>query len=153
MIGHRYRLQFHIVLVILVMAFIFCQSALPAAASEMESDGISRFLAQLLNADVDRVTFFVRKAAHFTEYLVLGLALLAAAREVLRRRARAFWKTAPAAFLAAWGIGTLYAVSDEVHQLFVPGRSCEARDMVIDSCGVAAGVLIGLLIGRRRQRS
>ena len=41
-----------------------------------------------------------------------------------------------------WVIGTVYAVSDEVHQLFVEGRSCEVRDMLLDSAGVAAGVLL-----------
>ena len=41
-----------------------------------------------------------------------------------------------------WVIGTIYAVSDEVHQLFVEGRSCEVRDMLLDSAGVAAGVLL-----------
>lgn len=48
-----------------------------------------------------------------------------------------------AAKLIPWAFGTLYAVTDEFHQMFVPGRSCEIRDMCIDSCGVATGVLIG----------
>lgn len=48
-----------------------------------------------------------------------------------------------AAKLISWAFGTLYAVTDEFHQMFVPGRSCEIRDMCIDSCGVATGVLIG----------
>ena len=46
---------------------------------------------------------------------------------------------------AAWLIGTAYAVTDEFHQSFVPGRSCELRDVVIDSCGVLTGVLAALL--------
>ena len=48
---------------------------------------------------------------------------------------------------AAWLIGTAYAVTDEFHQSFVPGRSCEFRDIVIDSCGVLTGVLAALLAG------
>jgi VanZ family protein len=42
--------------------------------------------------------------------------------------------------------GTLYATSDEIHQLFVAQRECHIRDVFIDSCGVAFGALIVLLI-------
>ena len=53
-----------------------------------------------------------------------------------------------------WVIGTVYAVSDEVHQLFVEGRSCEVRDMLLDSAGVAAGVLLmNWLKSHRRNKS
>ena len=51
-----------------------------------------------------------------------------------------------------WVIGTIYAVSDEVHQLFVEGRSCEVRDMLLDSAGVAAGVLLMNWLNRYRSR-
>jgi len=49
-------------------------------------------------------------------------------------------------FLISWALTTLYAASDEFHQLFVPGRSGEIRDVCIDSVGAIAGVLIGILI-------
>ena len=39
-----------------------------------------------------------------------------------------------------WLTGTLYAVTDEIHQYFVPGRSCEFRDICIDSAGVLCGI-------------
>ena len=42
----------------------------------------------------------------------------------------------------AWGIGALYACTDEFHQRFVPGRSGELRDVGIDCCGVLTGVLL-----------
>ncbi len=42
--------------------------------------------------------------------------------------------------------GTLYAFSDELHQLFVPGRSCDPLDYLADSTGLAVGLLIILLI-------
>ena len=43
--------------------------------------------------------------------------------------------------LWAWGIGTLYAASDEFHQGFVAGRGPSIVDVTIDSAGVIAGVL------------
>ena len=46
----------------------------------------------------------------------------------------------------AWVVGTLYAASDEIHQLFVPGRSGQLRDVLLDSAGVAAGILLAWMI-------
>jgi VanZ family protein len=46
----------------------------------------------------------------------------------------------------SFGVGALNAVSDEIHQLFVPGRSSEVRDMLIDCVGVLFGILLMLLI-------
>ena len=53
--------------------------------------------------------------------------------------------------LIAWGIGALYAVTDEIHQMFSEGRSCEFRDICIDAGGVLFGVLIIHLIWRARR--
>ena len=48
----------------------------------------------------------------------------------------------------AYGIltGVAYAMTDEIHQLFVPGRSCQVTDVLIDSAGVLFGSVIGVLI-------
>ena len=51
--------------------------------------------------------------------------------------------------LIPWGIAALYAVTDEFHQLFVPGRSGQFSDVVLDS----AGALAGLLYWHWRERS
>jgi len=67
----------------------------------------------------------LRKLAHVAEYAVLG-ALLARALPSL-----------------AWAValGSLYAVTDEVHQAFVPGRVGSPLDWALDTVGVVAGVL------------
>ena len=41
----------------------------------------------------------------------------------------------------ALGAAALYAVTDEVHQYFVPGRSCELRDVLVDTSGALTGIL------------
>ena len=128
----RYKKQLHFVLTILLMLFIFCQSALPAELSQQESGVVVRFLAGVTGLEEGLVSFVVRKGAHFLEYLVLGISLFWTVRD-LRMRA-SFW--------IPWAVGALYAVTDEVHQYFVPGRSCELRDVLIDACGVAAGMAI-----------
>jgi hypothetical protein len=50
--------------------------------------------------------------------------------------------SAGAGFILPFLIGVLYAVSDEIHQTFVPGRAGQLRDVLIDSCGVLAGICI-----------
>jgi VanZ family protein len=66
----------------------------------------------------------LRKVAHVGEYAVLGLLL-----------ARALARPLP-----AFALGVAYAVSDELHQHFVPGRRGAPLDVLIDAIGVAIGV-------------
>ena len=148
---NRKKRLFPLVITILIMAFIFLQSALPADLSKEESNLIVQALIEFLHVDAKILSFAVRKCAHFTEYLLLGLSLFATVREydpVRLERNEQWQRTA----LLSWGIGALYALTDEVHQAFVPGRSCEFRDMLIDSCGVAAGVLIMAALRSRRTK-
>ena len=142
------------IIVIAIMAFIFFQAALPADLSSEESGRVVDLIVRLFQgvAPIDRETlvFIVRKGAHFTEYMILGGFLVPAVKEwmavdttpvpVVRER------------ITAWLAGTLYAVTDEIHQSFVPGRSCELRDMGIDSCGVLAGVLVVSFLMRSKER-
>jgi VanZ family protein len=67
----------------------------------------------------------LRKAAHVTEYAVLGLLL---ARALLRE-------------VPAFALGVAYAVTDELHQSFVRGRHASAVDVAVDSLGLVVGVL------------
>jgi VanZ family protein len=74
----------------------------------------------------------LRKLAHAAEFAVLGVLLLRA----LERPAAAFL------------LGTAYAVSDEIHQAFVPGRLGSPLDVVIDAAGVAVGIALTLRLRR-----
>ena len=76
-----------------------------------------------------------RIAAHFGEYLALTIALAWALAPALER---------PVAAAAA--IAFLYALSDEWHQSFVPGRDADALDVVVDALGIAAA---GWVLSRR----
>ena len=66
----------------------------------------------------------LRKLAHAAEYAVLGALLVRALRRPL----------------PAWGLAVLYAVTDELHQTFVPGRRGAPLDVAIDAAGAAIGV-------------
>ena len=150
---HRARSYLYIGLTVLMMVLIFVHSSLPANLSQMESDFLSDFLARLFHWDPEFASFIVRKTAHFLEYAILGVLLGLTVRE--------FWKgknrtgqtdkestnpLRPILIIIPWAIGTFYAVTDEFHQSFVEGRSCELRDMAIDTGGVLIGVLIILII-------
>jgi VanZ family protein len=87
----------------------------------------------------------IRKCGHLAEYGVLAVLCWRA----VRRRpgsAASGWRGRDA-FLAV-GLAVLYAVSDEVHQAFVPSRTATPWDVVIDACGAAAAIAITWAIGR-----
>lgn len=144
------RTQLHLFVTIMIMIFIFVQSALPADLSQQESNFIVRYLAQRLRMDEELLSFIVRKCAHSTEYMILGISVKVTADDLLCRSRRGDIQTRAAGILRPWCIGALYAVSDEIHQYFVPGRNCKLRDVIIDSCGVLTGVLIVRFIKRKR---
>ena len=75
----------------------------------------------------------LRKLGHALGYLVLTLLLLRA----LRRTGAAV------AVPAAMAVALAYAVSDEWHQSFVPGRAATAQDVAIDGIGIAFAGLAG----------
>ncbi len=76
----------------------------------------------------------LRKLAHTAEYAVLGALLL--------RATGRSW--------IAFALGLLYAISDELHQVFVPGRMGSPVDVAIDAIGVACGIAIWQLARSRR---
>lgn len=145
-----------------IMVFIFVQSALPADLSQEESNFLVPFVMKLFQISADSASFLIRKTAHFTEYAILGASLSVTVNSLWKVKSvdqnTAFSDRPGTAVLLktgliAFGIGAAYAVTDEIHQRFVEGRSCEVRDMMIDFGGVLLGVLIISLIKRLRMGS
>ena len=95
---------------------------------------------------VDAVDFYTRKTAHVTEYLVLTLLAVRAAQFLLPQQKRR------AAYLA-WCIGFLYACTDEYHQTFVPTRTGQFKDVLVDSIGITLALGCVLLWIRRQPHS
>ena len=135
------------------MILIFSFSAASADESSKMSLSVGKLAAERFvpeyrtwtkkeqEAFAERIDHPVRKTAHAAEYAVLGFLMLVSFAGMLfsgpKQRGR-----------AAWICSVLYAVTDEIHQLFVPGRSCQASDVLIDGCGAAFGVLLGGMILR-----
>ena len=144
--------------VLALMALIFTFSSQPAEQSSETSSPFVDLYMHIFHRDADSLSpeeqfdlresasFLVRKAAHFSIYTLLGILLSSAVRATFSGYKR-LW--------LPFILGALYAVSDEFHQSFVPGRSCELRDMAIDSSGVLLGVLlvagVCCLLSRRKD--
>ena len=136
---------FHIVITIAIMVFIFIQSALTADLSMHESNVIVQWLSSFLHVQPETLSFIVRKCAHFLQYLILGISMFVSVCDLSRWKR---WKNAILAFF----ICAAYAATDELHQMFVQGRSCEVRDILIDSLGALLGILIAFLISFLRSK-
>ena len=86
---------------------------------------------------------FIRKCAHFAEYAVLGATVAFAFGDRLQ--------TARKIVVASLGISAFYAATDEIHQMFVPGRMGSVSDVILDSAGALAGIVIFLLIKGKKK--
>jgi VanZ family protein len=89
---------------------------------------------------------FEDKIIHFFEFglfaLLLFLAFYNSGKQFLKSHV----------FLLSAAIGIIYAVSDELHQKFVPGRSCEFLDFVADFLGIALVLILIWAYLKRRER-
>lgn len=137
-------------LALIWMCVIFAFSAQTKEESSAVSEGFSYRIVNTtglffhLNLDEEQlreiaaaIEYFVRKAAHMTEFAILAVLLYIWLDrwEIARIR-----RGCLAAFLTM-----IYACSDELHQLFVAGRSGRISDVLIDSVGAALGTAVFLL--------
>lgn len=128
------------------MIVIFLFSAQPAEVSSETSGGIVSQIVELVypsfetipepeqTAILDTWQTVVRKSAHFSAYALLGVLVANAIRTYdFRKHLR---------YGIPVAVSALYAISDEVHQCFVPGRSCQFLDMCIDTAGAVFGTAV-----------
>lgn len=148
LVGSRKLFQW--ILVIIWMGFIFYQSSQPGSDSLGKSGRIIQWVAEKIyspyhsmgeSEEVEFIKDFqkpVRKAAHFFEYIILGLLVsYAVGIQPDRERTDFTW---------IFFLCLIYAASDEIHQLFVSGRTGSILDWLVDSAGSFIGSLSGLKI-------
>ena len=140
-------------LVICCMLIIFMFSSDSGTASSKKSDSFIINLVEVIsnkkvnNKDrdkyIEKYVFPVRKCAHFTIYLILGILVISLLSEYRILNFKTVLYTLLIVFL--------YACSDEFHQLFVSGRSSEIGDVLIDSSGGFIGSYLYYLFRRKRK--
>lgn len=94
--------------------------------------------AALLGPDVDVVS----SIAHFCEYTVFGALLANALRHHMPLRK---------AVVVALACGSAYGITDEFHQLFVPGRMCDPVDWAVDTAGTLLGAFLLAKLASRKK--
>ncbi len=144
-----------LIFVVLWMSLIFIFSNDSGVQSTKKSDGfiiriVEVFYGRELSLQekekwVAYLVLPVRKGAHLGVYLILGVLALSFISEFISIS----WKS----ILISMVVCFIYACSDEVHQLLVPGRSGNIKDVLLDTIGSGIGVLGLNYILRRMSKN
>ena len=129
--GKIIYLIFSWLLVAICMGIIFSLSAQNGEESSELSDSFVKDLLNLIGLNIDEG--LLRTMAHCLEFMGLSVLLFNAIYST--------WKLKITFVLAFFGT-VLYAVSDEIHQIFVPDRAFQISDIFVDSTGAFIGVTI-----------
>lgn len=132
----------YFLLIIIWMAIVFAFSNQPAYISSKASGGITDRVVKIITKDDkkmpknqrDLIETVVRKCAHFGLYLIGGL-LITNFFNTTRVKEKHI-------IIYSILFAVIYACTDELHQLFVNGRSGEIRDIIIDTLGASTGTLL-----------
>ena len=126
------------------MGVIFFLSHQPADTSGALSGGLLEkllliigFFERMFNLTFDKeiLHFLLRKGAHFTAYFILGALLMFALADNNRDMKKIFFQ--------GLIIAVIYAITDEFHQTFIPGRAGQIQDVLIDTAGAATALTLG----------
>lgn len=134
-------------MVLFWMAAIFYFSSQPASVSNELSKGVTEVIVEKVDKltpnkemEPNRFNHILRKNAHFFNFLVLGILVF----HVLSSYGQQGYRRIGLALLLC----VVYAITDEVHQLFVPGRGPQLKDVLIDSAGASIGIALSGLFAR-----
>lgn len=119
------------ILTLVWMIIIYSLSAKTADVSGSESNYIIEWILQkFINSPsqslIDSCEVIFRKLCHFGEYAVLSFFVY------MSFRTYGFSEKKSALTIL---VCLIYAISDEIHQYFVPGRACRLLDIFIDTFG------------------
>lgn len=112
---------------IIWMIFIFIMSHTNGNDSSNQSNLIAQIILRFINIDLNTLTFVIRKIAHMCEYAILLLLIYYGLHKTIKYQYK---------LLISLIISFLYACSDEFHQIFIPGRSGQFKDVIIDTIGM-----------------
>ena len=125
--------KINLILLILWMIFIFIMSSFNSNDSSSQSGFIVNILNYIFKIDnLELLSFIIRKLAHITEYFILGVLMINCLKDYKIKNI----------FIIAILLSILYSCTDEIHQLFISGRSGSIIDVMIDSIGIILGIYI-----------
>jgi len=130
----------NLILIITWMIFIFIMSSFNSVESSNQSSFITNIIANLLNIENTlTLTSTIRNLAHLIEYLILGI--------LIQNFIKLYNKNLSISLI----ICVIYAITDELHQILVPGRSFQFKDILIDTIGAILGIIIIIIFHKRRS--
>lgn len=124
------------------MIFIFIMSHTNGNDSSNQSNFIAEIILKIIDIDLDTLTFLIRKAAHMSEYAILLLLIYYGLNKTITYK-----YNLSISLLTTF----IYACSDEFHQLFIPGRSGQFKDILIDTSGGIIMLIIIYLWQKRKS--
>lgn len=143
------------------MVLIFCFSNQNAEASSLASGKVAKLIGSIVvrgfknltpemqEEFVENIIFWVRKGAHMGLYFILFLLVFQAVCAWIKNfqlKTDSFMMSDSAVmrnrYIISIGIVAAYSITDELHQYFIPGRSCELRDVLVDSAGAFIALII-----------
>ena len=149
------KLNILLLIIWLIAIFIFSNDV--GSSSSEKSDSIATLIVEFisditgndytdskLNDMIDTCVVIVRKGAHFLEYFILGILVI----NVIKDYKELNVKICIISILLCM----LYAISDEVHQLFVPDRTGKITDVLIDTSGSSLSVFTYYLMYKFKNR-
>lgn len=147
----NFRKTLSILLIIIWMITIFYFSHQQGTGSSKTSEKVSEIIVNIydinkqLNEEeknelIEIINPIIRKMAHFTIYMLGGILLI--------NYIHLFLLEIEKEMLYSACIGIIYAITDEIHQLFIVGRSGSIIDVLIDSIGIFTGISIFLFINK-----
>lgn len=142
------------IIAIICCIIIFSFSAVPATASTKQSKGLTYNVIKLLNGnkltekELAKLTKIVnpviRKIAHFSIYMILAIFTYMFIEE-LNIKSKSEKERLRKNILYTCIFCLIYAIFDEIHQIYVPGRTGKAIDVIIDTLGACTGITIILI--------
>ena len=133
----RKNIPFAILFMLMTIAVMFVIFRFSSATGE-ESEEVSQSLLSVIIEFIGNYIShnFLRKLAHFSEFAALGF-FMAGTFHFASGKLKFYVPLIPC---------MLYAVSDEIHQHFVPDRACRIFDVFVDSSGSLTGIVIFILL-------
>ena len=132
------RIKILTAVLVAVLAFIWGNSLLPGEQSAEVSNGLSDFIARIFGITAEDLGIIIRKAAHFTEYAVLGAVVYLLLKSKGKKEKELVLYSAVCMLL--------FPLIDETIQLIIPQRNGAVLDIWIDISGYVVGSLITRLL-------